>query len=170
MNPTEQDYRIWKNENFVIESTITLSLWDKILINDFHDKLNKVLDEIYERIGLISNNSKTLISISFSGDKKVKELNNSFRKKRSATNVLSFPSNYKFNNTLFLGDIIFSIETILKEAKRDNKSVENHLTHLFVHAVLHLLGYEHETEEQAEKMENLEIEILNNLQIDNPYN
>ena len=170
MDVTEQDYRIWKNENFVIESTITLSLWDKILINDFHEKLDQVLDEIYERIGLISNNSKTLISISFSGDKKVKELNNSFRKKRSATNVLSFPSNYKFNNTLFLGDIIFSIETILKEAKRDNKSVENHLTHLFIHAVLHLLGYEHETEEQAEKMENLEIEILSNLQIDNPYN
>ena len=170
MNVTEQDYRIWKNEYFVIESTITLSLWDKILINDFHEKLDQVLDEIYERIGLISNNSKTLISISFSGDKKVKELNNSFRKKRSATNVLSFPSNYKFNNTLFLGDIIFSIETILKEAKRDNKSVENHLTHLFIHSVLHLLGYEHETEEQAEKMENLEIEILSNLQIDNPYN
>ena len=170
MNVTEQDYRIWKNEYFVIESTITLSLWDKILINDFHEKLDQVLDEIYGRIGLISNNSKTLISISFSGDKKVKELNNSFRKKRSATNVLSFPSNYKFNNTLFLGDIIFSIETILKEAKRDNKSVENHLTHLFIHAVLHLLGYEHETEEQAEKMENLEIEILSNLQIDNPYN
>ena len=170
MNVTEQDYRIWKNENFVIESTITLSLWDKILINDFHEKLDQVLDEIYDRIGLISNNSKTLISISFSGDKKVRELNNSFRRKRSATNVLSFPSNYKFNNTLFLGDIIFSIETILKEAKRDNKSVENHLTHLFIHSVLHLLGYEHETEEQAEKMENLEIEILSNLQIDNPYN
>ena len=170
MNVTEQDYRIWKNKNFVIESTITLSLWDKILINDFHEKLNKVLDEICERIGLVSNNSKSLISISFSGDKKVKELNNSFRKKKSATNVLSFPSNYEFNNTLFLGDIIFSIETILKEAKRDNKSVENHLTHLFVHAVLHLLGYEHETEEQAEKMENLEIEILSNLHIDNPYN
>ena len=170
MNVTEQDYRIWKNENFVIESTITLSLWDKILINDFHEKLDQVLDEIHERIGLISNNSKTLISISFSGDKKVKELNNSYRKKRLATNVLSFPSNCKFNNTLFLGDIIFSIETILKEAKRDNKSVENHLTHLFIHAVLHLLGYGHETEEQAEKMENLEIDILSNLQIDNPYN
>ena len=170
MNLAKQDYRVWKNKNFVIESSITLSLWDKILINDFHEKLNKVLDEIYERIGLISNNTKTLISISFSGDKKVKELNNSFRKKRSATNVLSFPSNYKFNNTLFLGDIIFSIETILKEAKRDNKSVENHLTHLFIHAVLHLLGFDHQTDEQAEKMENLEIEILSNLQIENPYN
>ena len=170
MNIAEQDYRIWKNENFVIESTITLSLWDKILINDFHEKLNNVLDEIYERISLISNNSKILISISFSGDKKVKELNNFFRKKRSATNVLSFPSNYKLNNTLFLGDIVFSIETIIKEAKRDNKTVENHLIHLFIHAVLHLFGYDHETEEQAEKMENLEIEILSNLQIGDPYN
>ena len=169
MNIAEQDYRIWKNENFVIESTINLSLWDKILINDFHEKLNKVLDEIYERIGLISNNTKTLISISFSCDKKVMELNNCFRKKKSATNVLSFPSDYKFNNILFLGDIIFAIETIIKEAKRDNKSIENHLTHLFIHAVLHLLGYDHETEEKAEKMENLEIKILSNLQIDNPY-
>ena len=169
MNVAKQDYRIWKNKNFVIESTITLSSWDEILINDFHKKLNKVLDEINERIGLISDNSKTLISISFSDDKKVMELNNFFRKKKLATNVLSFPSNYKLNNILFLGDIIFSIETILKEAKRDNKRVENHLIHLFIHAVLHLLGYDHETEEQAEKMENLEILILSNLQIDNPY-
>ena len=170
MKEAEQDYRIWKNKNFIVESTITLSLWDEILINGFHEKLNKILNEIYEQIGFVYNNSKTLISISFSGDKKVMELNNYFRKKNSATNVLSFPSNYKFDNTLFLGDIIFSIETILKEAKRDNKSVENHLMHLFIHAVLHLFGYDHETEEQAKKMEDLEIQILNNIQIDNPYN
>ena len=44
MKVAEQDYRIWKNKNFVIESTINLSLWDEILINDFHEKLNKVLD------------------------------------------------------------------------------------------------------------------------------
>ena len=65
MNLAEQDYRIWKNENFVIESKITLSLWDEILINDFHEKLNKVLDEIYKRIGLISNYPKILISIQY---------------------------------------------------------------------------------------------------------
>ena len=169
MNVAEQDYRIWKNENFVIEYTITSSLWDEILINSFHEKLNKVLDEIYEQTGLISNNSKSLISISFSGDKKVMELNNCFRKKKSATNVLSFPSNHKFNNKLFLGDIIFSIETIIKEAKRDNKSLQNHLTHLFIHAVLHLLGYDHESHAQAERMENLEIAILKTLNINNPY-
>jgi len=170
MKEAKQNYRIWKNKNFVVESTITLSLWDEILINGFHEKLNKILNEIYEQIGFVYNNSKTSISISFSDDKKIMELNSCFRKKNSATNVLAFPSNHKLNNTLFLGDIIFSIETILKEAKKDNKTVENHLIHLFVHAILHLLGYEHETEEQAKIMENLEIKILSNLQIYNPYN
>ena len=170
MKEAEKDYRIWKNKNFIVESVVNLSLWDEILINDFHKKLNKVLNEIYEQLGLIYNNSKTLISIYFSGDKKIMELNSCFRKKKSATNVLSFPSNNKFNNTLFLGDIIFSIETILEEAKRDNKRVENHLIHLFIHAVLHLLGYDHETEEEAKKMEYLEKQILSNLNVDNPYN
>ena len=170
MKEAEKDYRIWKNKNFIIESTINLSLWDEILINDFYKRLNKVLNEIYKQLGLVYGNSKTLISISFSGDKKIIELNSYFRKKKSATNVLSFPSNDKFTNVSFLGDIIFSIETIFKEAKRDNKSVENHLTHLFIHAVLHLLGYGHETEEEAKKMEYLEIKILSNLEIDNPYN
>ena len=170
MKKAEKDYRIWENKNFIVESVINLALWDEILINDFHKKLNKMLNEIYERLDLVYNNSKTLISISFSGDKKITELNSHFRKKKSATNVLSFPSNNKFNNTLFLGDIIFSIETILKEAKRDNKRVENHLIHLFIHAVLHLLGYDHETEEEAKKMEYLEKQILSNLNVDNPYN
>ena len=169
MNVAEQDYRIWKNEDFVIEYTITSSLWDEILINDFYEKLNKILNEIYEQTGLVSHNSKILISISFSGDKKVMELNNYFRKKKSATNVLSFPSNYKLNNTIFLGDIIFSIETIIREAKRDNKSLQNHLIHLFIHAVLHLLGYDHKSDAQAERMENLEIAILKTLNINNPY-
>ena len=170
MKEAEKYYRIWENKNFIVESVVNLLLWDEILINDFHKKLNKVLTEIYERLDLVYNNSKTLISISFSGDKKITELNSYFRKKKSATNVLSFPSNNKFNNTLFLGDIIFSIETILKEAKRDNKRVENHLIHLFIHAVLHLLGYDHETEEEAKKMEYLEKQILSNLNVDNPYN
>ena len=163
MNVAEKDYRILKNKNFVIESTITVKLWDEILINDFHEKLNKILDEIYERIDLFSNNSKTLISIYFSGDKKIMELNSCFRKIKSATNVLSFPSNNKFNNTLFLGDIIFSIETILKEAKRDNKCVENHLIHLFIHALLHLLGYDHIKDKDYNKMFNTEKKIFNSI-------
>lgn len=170
MKEAEKDYRKWENKNFIVEFNINLSLWDEILITDFYKNLNKVLNEIYEQLDLDYNNSKTLISISFSDDKKITELNSFFRKKKSATNVLSFPSNNKLQKTLFLGDIIFSIETIIKEAKKDNKSVENHLTHLFIHAVLHLLGYDHKTEEEAKKMENLEIQILSNLKINNPYN
>ena len=115
------------------------------------------------------SHSKKLISLSFSGDRKITELNNSYRKINLATNVLSFPSYLNQNNELFIGDIIFSIETIQREANRDNKSVANHLIHLFIHAVLHLLGYNHETEKQAKKMEDLEVEILRNLRIDNPY-
>ncbi len=170
MKESEKDYRIWESKNFIVESTVNSSLWDEILISDFYKKLNTVLNEIYEQLGLDYDSSKTLISISFSDDKKIMELNNFFRKKNSATNVLSFPSNNKFKKTLFLGDIIFSIETILREAKVDNKTVENHLTHLFIHAVLHLLGYDHEKAEDAKKMEYLEIQILSKLKIDNPYN
>ena len=170
MKESEKDYRIWESKNFIVESTVNSSLWDEILISDFYKKLNKVLYEIYEQLSLDYDNSKTLISISFSGDKKIMELNSCFRKKNTATNVLSFPSNNKFKNTLFLGDIIFSIETILREAKLDNKTVANHLTHLFIHAVLHLLGYDHEKAEDAKKMEYLEIQILSKLKIDNPYN
>ena len=159
MNVAEQDYRIWKNENFVIEYTVTSSLWDEILINDFHEKLNKVLDEINEQTGLISNNSKTLISISFSGDKEVTELNNCFRKKKSATNVLSFPSNNTFNNTLFLGDIIFQLKLSV-EAKEIIKVLKSFNTFIYSRSST-FASYDHDTDEQAERMENLEIAIKN---------
>ena len=72
-------------------------------------------------------------------------------------------------NEKFLGDVIFSSETIANEANQENKSIENHLIHLFIHSVLHLLGYDHETNDKALIMESLEIKILNNLNIDNPY-
>ncbi len=169
MNIPEVDYRIWKNDNFIIESTIVVSLWNQEVINDFHKNLSKVVQEIDKKPNLTFSNSKKLISLLFSGDKKIIELNSSFRKIKSATNVLSFPSYSKIENGLFLGDIIFSVETIYREAKRDNKSVNSHLIHLFIHAVLHLFGYDHATEEEAQIMENLEIGILNTLQIDNPY-
>ncbi len=56
MNLAEKDYRIWKNKNFVIESRITVKLWDEILINDFHEKLNKETNDLNELIGYKNNN------------------------------------------------------------------------------------------------------------------
>ena len=82
MKEAEKDYKRWENKNFIVESSVISSLWDEVLISDFYKKINKVLNEIYEQLGLDYNNSKTLISISFSGDKKVMELNSCFRKKK----------------------------------------------------------------------------------------
>ncbi len=169
MNVAEQDYRIWKNKNFIVEATIDFSLWNKNIITNFQKNLTKTLDEIYLKSDLNTLNTKYLISLFFSGDKKMIELNNYYRKINASTNVLSFPNSSNSKNEFFLGDIILSLETIYKEATRDNKNINNHLIHLFIHGVLHLLGYDHETEEEAKKMENIEIKILRKLQVDNPY-
>ena len=106
----------------------------------------------------------------FSGEKKIIKLNKTYRNVNKPTNVLSFPHLTKNSkNEKFLGDVIFSSETIANEAKQENKTIENHLIHLLIHSVLHLLGYDHETNNKALIMENLEIKILRNLKIDNPY-
>ena len=168
--PIKKDrHKIWNNRNLIVEATIDESLWDKQLINDLQKALNKISNEIYKSSDLINTNKKNSISVLFAGDKKIIELNSRFRKINLPTNVLSFPSFIERNEEIFLGDIIFSAETIFKEAKRDKKSCNNHLIHLFVHGLLHLLGYDHQTEDNAKIMEGLEVKILKTLKIDNPY-
>ena len=162
-------HKIWKNSILSIEAIIDESLWDRQLIFDFQKTLNKISFEIYKSSDLMNTNKINSVSVFFAGDKKIIELNNRCRKINLPTNVLSFPSFIERNKKIFLGDIIFSAETIFKEAKRDKKSSNNHLIHLFIHGILHLLGYDHQTEENAKKMENLEIKILKTLKIDNPY-
>jgi probable rRNA maturation factor len=172
MNKLNQGYyKIWKNDFYTIEANIVRSLWEDKYIKSFEKRLNKIILEIFEnsKNTLLENN--ILISILFTGDKKVAELNNYYRKIHKPTNVLSFPSKEINNrNEIFLGDIVFSSQTITEEAKTDNKNLEDHLIHLFIHGVLHLLGYDHQKEHDAHIMESLEIKILKNLKIDNPYN
>ena len=162
-------HKIWKNSIISIEAIIDESLWDSQLIFDFQKTLNKISYEIYKSSDLMNTNKINSVSVLFAGDKKIIELNNRFRKINLPTNVLSFPSFIEKNKKIFLGDIIFSAETIFKEAKRDEKSCNNHLIHLFIHGFLHLLGYDHQTEDNAKIMEGLEIKILKTLKIDNPY-
>ena len=166
----EDYYKIWENDSYTLEATIVRSLWDDSVIHIFEKKLNTALLEIFKSSNAMFFKNNILISILFTGDKQVTELNQYYRNINKPTNVLSFP--YKQINTkskIFLGDIVFSSQTIIEEAKRDNKNLEDHLIHLFIHGVLHLLGYEHETEDDAYIMESLEIKALNNLNIDNPY-
>ena len=166
---TKNSYIIWKNEIFIVEAIIDETLWDRQLINNFKKNLNHIFNEIYKISDLINNNKKNSVSLSFAGDKKIIELNNLYRQKKMPTNVLSFPSLTERKNEIFLGDIIFSAETIFREAKRDKKSFHDHLIHLFIHSVLHLLGYDHQTQDKAKIMERLEIKILETLKINNPY-
>ena len=172
MNKLNQGYyKIWKNDFYTIEANIVRSLWEDKYIKSFEKRLNKIIFEIFEnsKNNLLENN--ILISILFTGDKKVAGLNNYYRRIHKPTNVLSFPSKEINNrNEIFLGDIVFSSQTIIEEAKKDNKNLDDHLTHLFIHGVLHLPGYDHEKENDAHIMESLEIKILKNLKIDNPYN
>ena len=165
----KDSHKIWKNDILSVEAIIDESLWNKQLINDFQKNLNQILIGIYQKSDLINTNKKNYVSVLFAGDKKIIELNKQFRKINLPTNVLSFPSFIQKNNEIFLGDIIFSAETIFREAKRDKKSCKSHLIHLFIHGVLHLIGYDHQTENNAKVMESLEIKILETLNINNPY-
>ena len=102
-------------------------------------------------------------------DAEIRRLNAQWRDKDTATNVLSFPAAAHNATCLHLGDIAIARETVEREATEEGKSLADHLTHLTVHGYLHLLGFDHETDDDAEEMESLEREILASLGIADPY-
>ncbi len=108
------------------------------------------------------------VSIALSSDAIVADLNERFRGKAKPTNVLSFPAGEGSPDGQ-LGDIIMALETVEREAEEQGVPFEHHVQHLVVHGVLHLLGYDHETTADAERMEAIEIEILSKLGVANPY-
>lgn len=98
------------------------------------------------------------------------ELNLTYRAKSGPTNVLSFPFDSPIPmEPILLGDLVICVPIVGKEAMEQAKQLEHHWAHLVVHGCLHLLGYDHIENDEAEKMESFEIEILQTLAIDNPY-
>ena len=109
--------------------------------------------------------AKWSVVISLSDDASVRALNKQYRGKDRPTNVLSFPDGEEMR----LGDMILAYETVAREAEAQGKKLKDHVTHLTMHGVLHLLGYDHETDSDAKAMERKEIRLLAAMAIANPY-
>ncbi|MFN0191568.1 MAG: rRNA maturation RNase YbeY [Aestuariivirga sp.] len=110
--------------------------------------------------------SEAEVSLLFAGDAQVAELNQRWRGKQGPTNVLSFPAPKGMEA---LGDIVLASGVVTREASEQRKSFADHTTHLIVHGVLHLLGFDHQSDSEAQEMEAREIVILEELGITNPY-
>ena len=124
------------------------------------------------------------MSLVLADDALVQTLNRDYRDKDKPTNVLSFAlldgSDDSDDDTddalareegmpILIGDVILAFETVQREAREQGKSIENHLTHLVIHGVLHLLGYDHQSDPDADRMERLETSILARMGIADPY-
>ena len=120
------------------------------------------------------------LSILACSDAKIKELNRQYRKKNKATNVLAWPASHRFfyfdqnhksfnkNNYLFLGDIAISYERCLREASAQNIQFNKHCCKLLAHAILHLLGYEHDLSVRTKRMQLMETRVLNSVLTNRP--
>ena len=107
------------------------------------------------------------LAVLLTDDEAVRELNRQWRGKDQPTNVLSFPA--APTAAPWLGDVALAYETCAREAAEQNKPLAHHLTHLVAHGVLHLLGWDHQTDAEAETMEAFERDILARLGVPDPY-
>ncbi len=151
-------------------------------IEELVEKICQKIIPLTDLKKLLTKNFTLEIAVSLVSDAQIKKINQQFRDKNKATDVLSF-SNLDENlirqiglkkaigacNYLLLGDIVIAYETVKKESLAQKKKFHEHLTHLILHSILHLIGFDHEDEKMAKIMENLEIKILKTLKIQNPY-
>jgi probable rRNA maturation factor len=164
-----------------IEVVIECDLW-----NDF--ELAEIATQTFDKVvaGLQMPKGPYEISILACDDARIAVLNTEFRGKETATNVLSWPS-YDLQSEeegqspetpppaksgdpyVSIGDIAIAYETCMQEASEGGIEPVHHITHLLMHGMLHLLGYDHETDADAELMENLETDLLARMGIGNPY-
>lgn len=160
-----------------IEMVREAGAWSESAVAAAERGVVAVLDAEVAEIALLSAFDRLSIELVFADDALLRDLNRDFRGKDRATNVLSFESGLldgaagPLPNGVApsLGEVIIAWETAAREAVDENKSVDDHVCHLAVHGTLHLLGYDHEVETEAEAMEARERELLASLGIADPY-
>jgi len=133
-------------------------------------RLTQILDSVFACLGFVKAQAE--LSVLFTDDVQMCLINAQWRGIDRPTNVLSFPAFALKKGEVpqsLLGDIVFAFETIEREATQQQKPFFDHLTHLMVHGILHLLGFDHQQEAEAEQMEALEREILSLYAIPDPY-
>lgn len=164
--------------------------WLSLLGADAESKVHKVCALAIARAPLLDallagEREELGQSVVLANDASIRSLNKQYRHKDAPTNVLSFPAHASVvelkaalampaggplaEDASYLGDIILARETVEREAKEQGKAFCDHFYHLLVHGTLHLLGYDHMESDEAEEMEALEIAILKELSIANPY-
>ncbi len=160
--------------SLVIDLSIAEKSWRQILTRPRHIVFSAA--QAAFRSGRITKDRDAEVSVRLTTDAEIEALNGDYRNQARPTNVLSFPAlttadlaRLPNSVPLILGDVIIALETTLMEANAEAKPLEDHLSHLVVHGMLHLLGHDHETEKEAEIMENLEVDVLKRLGINNPY-
>ncbi len=158
-----------------VETIIEDSRWEDAALQA---RAAKACGVVFEILGL---DSQFEVSVLGCDDTRISGLNDTFRQKAAATNVLSWPSTDLAPDVSGgipsapnladpeLGDIAISYDTCKREAADQAKEFDDHVTHLLVHGTLHLLGYDHETDKDAALMEGLETRILAKLGISDPY-
>lgn len=150
-----------------IEITVEAGDWPPV--SDLQGLASKCISAAYETVradGVAARNDY-VVSLLFTNDHAIRELNRTWRGRDRATNVLSFPQSGRVSG--MLGDIVLAYETVHREAALEGKPFDHHIAHLIVHGFLHLFGYDHEHHKHAERMEHLERSGLKKIGISDPY-
>ena len=152
----------------VVEVSVECELW--AALPNAENLAAQAIDKA-RKVTKIKLHKDAEVSVLLVDDARIRSLNAQWRSIDKATNVLTFPASApgKLASNPLLGDIVMAFETMQREARVEGKSLANHFSHLVVHGFLHLIGYDHENEGDAETMEALEIKVLAGLKIANPY-
>lgn len=158
------------SDKTIVDILVKSHNWSSIDFN-IHEHCNKIMEIVISHVLCELKSDKVVeVSLLLADDKILNDLNKEYRNKDKPTNVLSFPchknsleeikNNYENNDHLFLGDIAISFERIINESLEQEKVFLEYFSHILIHGLLHLFGYDHIQDKDAKVMEELEAKIM----------